>query len=138
MTQNKPSMLDEYFSEFNWKTKENANHNVSFSNYQNYISSKMLANEFLRSLPKEHRDAHFSAKIHIHNLESSGIIPYCAGHSLKNLISNGMNTNTVSSRPAKHLNSILDQVMNFLYVSQLEFAGAQSFSDLDTLIAPYI
>jgi anaerobic ribonucleoside-triphosphate reductase len=138
MQQNRPSLLEEYFSEFNWRKNENANHNVSFSNFQNNISSKILANEFLQSLPKDCRDAHYSAKIHIHNLESGGIIPYCAGHNLKSLIISGMKTNTVSSKPAKHLGSIMDQVMNYLYISQMEFSGAQAFNDFDTLIAPFI
>jgi len=32
----------------------------------------------------------------------------------------------------------MDHIMNWLYCSQMEFAGAQSFSDFDTLIAPFI
>jgi len=50
----------------------------------------------------------------------------------------GMKTNTINSRPAKHLDSITDQVMNFLFCSQMEFAGAQAFNDFDTLLAPFV
>jgi len=62
----------------------------------------------------------------------------CAGHNLKMLLTEGMKTPSINSRPAKHFNSIVDQVMNWLYCAQMEFAGAQSFSDFDSLLAPFI
>uniref|UniRef100_A0A6M3XQ27 Putative anaerobic ribonucleoside-triphosphate reductase n=1 Tax=viral metagenome TaxID=1070528 RepID=A0A6M3XQ27_9ZZZZ len=131
-------LINKYLKGSNWRLRENANTNESFSNMQNFIASNILANDFLSSLPYKHRKAHQDALIHIHNLESGGYVPYCAGHSLKLLIMNGMKTFTINSRPAKHLNSITDQVMNWLYCAQMEFAGAQAFSNFDVLIAPFI
>ena len=130
--------IEEYLFNNSWRKKENANVNDSYSSLANYISNKILANDFLRLLPKKLKDAHFNALLHIHNLETGGYIPYCAGHGLKTLLLNGMKTPSVSSRPAKHFNSIMDHVMNWLYCSQMEFAGAQSFGDFDTLLAPFI
>jgi len=62
----------------------------------------------------------------------------CCGNNLKLLLLNGMKTPSINSKPAKHLNSVTDHVMNWLYCSQMEFSGAQSFGDFDTLIAPFV
>jgi len=132
------NLIKKYLNNRSWRIKENANTNESFSNLQYYISSNILANDFLRSIPPRLRRAHRDALLHIHNLESGGYVPYCSGHNLKSLIAYGMKTVTINSRPAKHLTSLTDQVMNWLYMAQMEFAGAQAFNDFDTLIAPFI
>jgi ribonucleoside-triphosphate reductase len=44
----------------------------------------------------------------------------------------------VESAPAKHLRSILGQIVNFFYTLQGEAAGAQAFSNFDTLLAPFV
>ena len=130
--------IEEYLSNRHWRKRENANTNESFSNLVNYVSSKIFANDFLMSLSEEQRNAHENGILHIHNLETGGYVPYCCGHNLKTLLLYGMKTPSISSKPAKHFNSLMDHVMNWLYCSQMEFAGAQSFSDFDTLVAPFI
>jgi ribonucleoside-triphosphate reductase (formate) len=44
----------------------------------------------------------------------------------------------VQSKPAKHLRTALGQVVNFFYTLQGETAGAQAFSNFDSLLAPFI
>jgi len=44
----------------------------------------------------------------------------------------------VESGPARHLRSALGQVVNFFYTLQGEAAGAQAFSNFDTLLSPFI
>jgi ribonucleoside-triphosphate reductase len=44
----------------------------------------------------------------------------------------------VESKPAKHFRAALGQIVNFFYTLQGEAAGAQAFSNFDTLLAPYI
>jgi ribonucleoside-triphosphate reductase len=44
----------------------------------------------------------------------------------------------IESKPAKHLHSALGQAVNFFYTLQGEAAGAQAFSNFDTLLAPFI
>jgi Oxygen-sensitive ribonucleoside-triphosphate reductase len=44
----------------------------------------------------------------------------------------------VESKPAKHFRAALGQVVNFMYTLQGEAAGAISFSNFDTLLAPFI
>jgi len=130
--------IEAYLSNNNWRKNENANTNESFSNFSNFISNKILANDFLASLDPKLRKEHVEGKLHIHNLETGGYLPYCCGHNLKLLLMNGMKSPSVNSKPAKHLNSVADHVMNWMYMSQMEFAGAQSFGDFDTLVAPFV
>ena len=42
------------------------------------------------------------------------------------------------SAPAKHFRTILGQIVNFFFTLQGEAAGAQAFSNFDTLLAPFI
>jgi anaerobic ribonucleoside-triphosphate reductase len=44
----------------------------------------------------------------------------------------------MESKPPKHLRSALGQIVNFFYTLQGEAAGAQAFSNFDTLLAPFI
>jgi len=132
------NLIYEYLFDKSWRKKENANVNESFSNMQNYLANRILANDFLKSIPRKYRLAHIKGLIHIHNLESGGYIPYCAGHSLMRLVMDGMKTLTVRSKPPKHFSSFCDIMMNYLFCSQQEFAGAQSFISFDSLGAPFI
>jgi ribonucleoside-triphosphate reductase len=43
-----------------------------------------------------------------------------------------------NSRPAKHFDTMIDHIVNYVYISQNEFNGAQAHSNFDTLLAPYI
>lgn len=66
--------------------------------------------------------------------------PYCAGRSLRALLEEGFNGvgDKVASCPPKHLNSVVNQMVNFLGVLQNERAGAQAFSSVDTYLAPFV
>ncbi|MFP4522767.1 MAG: ribonucleoside triphosphate reductase, partial [Fibrobacterota bacterium] len=65
---------------------------------------------------------------------------YCAGWSLRQLIAEGLGgvDNKISSKPAMHLNTLAQQMVNFLGVMQNEWAGAQAFSSFDTYLAPFV
>ena len=65
---------------------------------------------------------------------------YCAGWSLRTLITEGLNgvPGKVESAPPKHLSSAVGQIVNFLGTLQNEWAGAQAFSSFDTYMAPFI
>ncbi|MFT5171641.1 MAG: anaerobic ribonucleoside-triphosphate reductase, partial [Candidatus Marinamargulisbacteria bacterium] len=75
---------------------------------------------------------------HIHDL--SMFSGYCAGWSLRRLIEEGFGgiKNKISSKPAKHLSTLVSQMVNFLGVMQNEWAGAQAFSSFDTYLAPFV
>jgi len=65
---------------------------------------------------------------------------YCAGWSLRQLIEDGLGGvgGKISSKPAKHLYTLIFQVVNFLGIMQNEWAGAQAFSSFDTYLAPFV
>jgi ribonucleoside-triphosphate reductase len=65
---------------------------------------------------------------------------YCAGWSLKQLITEGLGgvTGKISMAPAKHLSVLCNQMVNFLGIMQNEWAGAQAFSSFDTYLAPFV
>jgi ribonucleoside-triphosphate reductase len=44
----------------------------------------------------------------------------------------------VASKPPKHFRTAMGQMVNFFYTLQGETAGAQAFSNVDTLLAPLI
>ena len=99
----------------------------------------MIANYWLNDVyTKEIADAHKSGDFHIHDL--SMLSGYCAGWSLKQLITEGLEgaEGKIASRPAKHLSTICQQMVNFLGIMQNEWAGAQAFSSFDTYLAPFV
>ncbi len=64
----------------------------------------------------------------------------CVGWDLADLLRQGFRgaRGKVESRPPKHFRVALMQAVNFLYTLQGEAAGAQAFSGVDTLLAPFI
>jgi ribonucleoside-triphosphate reductase len=91
-----------------------------------------------RIYPPEIRHAHETGEIHIHDLNLLSV--YCVGWDLKDLLLQGFRgvEGKVESAPPKHLRSALGQIVNFFYTLQGEAAGAQAFSNFDTLLAPFI
>ena len=65
---------------------------------------------------------------------------YCAGWSLKQLITEGLGgvPGKITSKPASHLSTLCNQMTNFLGIMQNEWAGAQAFSSFDTYLAPFV
>ena len=44
----------------------------------------------------------------------------------------------ITSKPAKHLSTLVQQIVNFLGIMQNEWAGAQALSSFDTYLAPFV
>jgi len=132
-------MVDKYLGENDWRTKENSNMSYSLQGLNNYISSDIIGHYWLSRIysPKV-REAHNSGDFHIHNLGILGV--YCCGWDLRDLLLDGFRgtSGKTESSPAKHFRSALGQIVNFFYTLQGEAAGAQAFSNFDTLLAPFI
>ncbi len=132
--------INEYLLKTDWRVWENSNQDYSFSGLMLHISGKVIANYTLNHVyTPAIAEAHKKGYFHIHDL-SHGIVGYCAGWSLQKLILEGFGgvPNKTDARPAKHLDSLVHQMVNFLGCTQMEFAGAQSFSSVDTLLAPFV
>lgn len=82
-------------------------------------------------------EAHRVGDLHLHDLDTLG--GSRAGWSLSRLLTEGLDgVPGVAATPARHLSSALGQVSTFLAAMQDEWAGAQSFGSVDTLLAPYV
>ncbi len=133
------NLVDKYIQEIDWKVKENANMAYSLQGLNNYISSVVSAKYWMnRVYSKAIRDAHEEGDFHIHDLQL--VAAYCCGWDLQDLLRRGFTgvSGKVSCKPAKHFGSALGQMVNFIYTLQGEVAGAQAFSNFDTLLAPFV
>ena len=133
------SLVDKYIQEIDWKVKENANMAYSLQGLNNYISSIVSSKYWMnRVYSPEIKEAHEGGDFHIHDLQL--IAAYCCGWDLQDLLRRGFMgvPGKVACKPAKHLGSALGQMVNFIYTLQGEVAGAEAFSNFDTLLAPFI
>ena len=132
-------LIDSYIGDLDWRIKENSNMGYSLQGLNNYISSEVSKTYWLNKIyPKTIGDAHRSGDMHVHDLGLVSV--YCVGWDLMDLLREGFTgvPGKVASKPAKHLRSALGQIVNFFYTLQGEAAGAQAFSNFDTLLAPFI
>ena len=133
-------LVGTYLDKDDWRVNENSNAGYSFASLLSHISGSVVANYSLENIyPKEIAKAHSNGDIHIHDL-SCGIVGYCAGWSLRLLLSEGFRgkAGRASAAPAKHFDTALGQIVNFMCTLQTEWAGAQAFSSFDTLLAPFV
>jgi len=132
--------ISSYLDRMDWRVKENSNEDYSFSGLLLYTAGKVIANYALNEIyTPDIKDAHLKGYYHIHDL-SHGFIGYCAGWSLQKLLKNGFGgvANKVDAKPAKHMDVVVHQMVNYIGCLQMEFAGAQAFSSVDTLLAPFV
>ena len=132
-------IVDNYIHVNDWRVKENSTVTYSIGGLILSNSGAITANYWLSEVyDEEIANAHRNADIHLHDL--SMLSGYCAGWSLRQLISEGLGgvTGKITSAPAKHLSVLCNQMVNFLGIMQNEWAGAQAFSSFDTYLAPFV
>jgi len=131
--------MDGYLNQSDWRVNENANVNYSLGGLILHNSGTITANYWLKNIYSEAvAEAHRNADFHIHDL--SMFSGYCAGWSLRQLIKEGLGgvPDKITSKPARHLSTLMQQAVNFLGCLQNEWAGAQAFSSFDTYVAPFV
>jgi ribonucleoside-triphosphate reductase len=132
-------LVDDYIREMDWQVKENSNMAYSLQGLNNYISSIVSGKYWMeRVYTKSIKRAHEEGDFHIHDLDK--ISTYCCGWDLQDILTRGFTgvAGKISCKPAKHFRSALGQIVNFFYTAQGEAAGAQAFSNFDTLMAPFV
>ena len=132
-------LIDQYIGNLDWKVNENSNMGYSLQGLNNYVSAEVTKTYWLDKIyTQKIGQAHKEGDLHIHDLNLLSV--YCVGWDLTDLLQEGFTgvAGKVASKPAKHFRSALGQVVNFFYTLQGEAAGAQAFSDFDTLLAPFI
>ena len=131
--------MNGYLSKSDWRVNENANVNFSLGGLILHNSGTITANYWLKNIyTPAIAEAHQTAAFHIHDL--SMFSGYCAGWSLRQLIQEGLGgvPDKITSKPARHLSTLIQQIVNFLGIMQNEWAGAQAFSSFDTYLAPFV
>lgn len=132
-------VVNSYVKVEDWRVKENSTVTYSVGGLILSNSGAITANYWLSEIyDEEIAEAHRNADIHIHDL--SMLTGYCAGWSLKQLITEGLGgvPGKITAAPAKHLSVLCNQMVNFLGIMQNEWAGAQAFSSFDTYLAPFV
>ena len=133
------SSIDDYLDRTDWRVNANANQGYSLGGLILNVSGKVAANYWLSHVyAPEVGIAHRDGAIHIHDLDM--LTGYCAGWSLRVLLTEGLNgvPGRVEAGPPRHLSSAVGQIVNFLGTLQNEWAGAQAFSSFDTYMAPFV
>jgi len=131
--------VDQYLEKLDWEVQENANMAFSLQGLNHYAVSYIVKKYWLNKIyPKEVREANESGDFHLHNLDT--LAPYCSGWDLYDFLRRGFGgtPGKLESVPPKHFRTVLGQIVNFIYTLAGEVAGAVSFSNFDTLIAPFI
>ena len=132
-------LVAQYLDRSDWQVKENSNMSYSLQGLNNYVASEISKNYWLNKVYSPNiRRAHTGGDFHLHDLNILSV--YCVGWDLYDLLMEGFTgvAGKISSKAPKHFRSALGQVVNFFYTLQGEAAGAQAFSNFDTLLAPFI
>ncbi len=132
-------LVDQYLGELDWQVKENSNMAYSLQGLNNYISSIVSSKYWMeRIYSKKIKRSHEDGDLHIHDLDK--LAAYCCGWDLQDLLTRGFTgvAGKISCKPPRHFRTALGQLVNFFYTTQGETAGAQAFSNIDTLLAPFI
>ncbi len=138
-TFNYKKTVEDYLKIEDWRVKENSTVNYSIGGLILNNSGAITANYWLSEVyDNQIADAHRNSDIHIHDL--SMLSAYCAGWDLEKVIKEGVGgvSGKITSKPASHLSTLSNQLVNFLGIMQNEWAGAQAFSSFDTYLAPFI
>ena len=117
---------------------ENANKYIGPTGYFSFLAEKALDREVSRFMPKEIEGPRSMGEIYVHKLPLSVYLPYCSGHSMQALLSKGLKTSSVISGPAKHFDTYVDHIANYLITLQHFFTGAQALSSVEWYAGPYI
>ncbi|HHW60671.1 MAG TPA: ribonucleoside triphosphate reductase [Syntrophomonadaceae bacterium] len=132
-------IISNYLEKNDWRVKENSNMTYSLQGMNFHISSVVVSQYWLNKLyTPQMKEAQQNGDFHIHDLGILGV--YCVGWDIRDLLMEGFRgaRGKVVSSPARHFRTILGQIVNFFFTLQGEAAGAQAFSNFDTLLAPFI
>lgn len=116
--------VDNYLKALDWRVKESSTITYSLGGLILSNSGAITANYWLNQIyDREIADAHRNVQLHLHDL--SMLSPYCAGWNLKDLIERGIISvaGRTASKPAAHLGTLANQMVNFLGILQNEWAG---------------
>ena len=136
---NSKTIVEGYLRKNDWRVNESSNSIYSYGGLTRYAKGEVFKDYWLRYVYPEYiSQAYVNGDIHIHDL--GDLTLYCCGYSLRDILLKGVGgvDNIPRSIPAKHFDSVLNQIANLTTVYQNEIAGAVAFNSVDTLLAPFI
>jgi len=131
-------LFETYSSWDSFEVLENANKYPCPTGYFAHVAEEALGEAVQSVIPKEFYRLHEEGVVYIHKLPYSIYIPYCTGHSIARVLSKGLRTPTAMSRPARHFDTFVDHVANYLITMQHFFTGAQALSAVEWYAGPFI
>ncbi|NPA05019.1 MAG: anaerobic ribonucleoside triphosphate reductase [Crenarchaeota archaeon] len=132
------AIVEEYMVGKSGSVKENANKYPGPTGLLSYVAERALESLVYTELPERVAKLHLDGVIYVHKLPYSLFIPYCAGHSIRRLLVKGLKTPMITARPARHYDTFVDHVANYLITMQHYFSGAQAFGAVELYAGPFI
>ncbi|MEM1694030.1 MAG: anaerobic ribonucleoside triphosphate reductase [Ignisphaera sp.] len=130
--------LERYDKWSDFRVLENANRYPGPTGYFSIIAELALEDQIKNEIPKELYNLHESGRIYIHKLPLSLYVPYCVGLPIRTVLKKGLKTLTIVSKPAKHFDTYVDHITNYLTTLQHYFTGAQALSSVEWYAGPFI
>lgn len=121
---NSKKIVDGYLKNEDWRVNESSSCPYSFGGLNKYLSGEVSKDYWLREVyPEKIAKEYVNGSLHIHDL--SGLSLYCCGYSLKSILMKGVTgiSNIPTSKPAKHFDSVLNQISNLITIFQNEILG---------------
>ncbi|MGM9941895.1 MAG: ribonucleoside triphosphate reductase [Bulleidia sp.] len=132
-------IVDTYLNSKSWKGNEGKCSGYSVGGLIMSNSGAVTGNYWLSEVyDREIAQAHRNGDLYIHDLNM--LTGHCTGWSLPQIMEQGLIgvAGNVSCGPAKHLNTLCEQLVRFLGIVQNEWAGSQTFVSFDTYLAPFV
>lgn len=133
------TLVEDYLNKNDWRVNESSSAPFSYGAMTKYFNTEVSKDYWLHYVYPEYITKEYvEGRMHIHDL--GGLTLYCCGYSLQKIIQMGVTGIPVipASSPAKHFDSILNQIANLVTVFQNEIMGAVAFSSVDTLLSAFI
>jgi len=132
------SLIEEYISGLEWAVRDNANVPVTVSGLMAHLLGSILYDEASTAIPRSALRLHEQGWLYIYKLRDGSVIrPYCGGIDSRLVVERGLKTPTTVSRPPKHMDSAVDQLVNAIYIFSQERTGAVGLYGVDLNLAPF-
>ncbi len=131
--------VNSYVKVEDWRIREEDQNHFSIGGLILNNSGAVTENYWLSEIyDDEIVHAHRTGEVYLHGL--SMLTGRLAGWSLREIIEEGLGgiPGRTSCGPAKHLPSLISQLVMFFGIMQNEWSGSQTLVSFDTYLAPYV
>ncbi|MFA5394589.1 MAG: anaerobic ribonucleoside-triphosphate reductase [Methanogenium sp.] len=95
-----------------------------------YLIWKAINKNFGLKSANNFLEGEISGALYVHDLHSATVVPYCYAYSLEYIIKNGLTfIKTVNSKPAKHLSTFIQHIIQLVMFAANQSSGAVGLPD---------